>query len=114
MLTEHTDINKTDFEVMFHAQRSFLFLSNQHWVKRDSGTFYVTTRADDDAEIYELMGTFMLSLLNKNYNSNNIDIMMIVFFFNWDSLRARLNSHYKTWSYKKKKHKKIKAYRKSH
>ena len=34
-------------------------------------------------------------------------------FFNWDSLYARLNSHYKAWSYKKKKHKKIKGYRKS-
>ena len=34
-------------------------------------------------------------------------------FFNWDSLQARLNSHYRAWSYKKKKHKKIKAYRKS-
>ena len=35
------------------------------------------------------------------------------FLYNWDSLYARLNSHYKTWSYKKKKHKKIKAYSKS-
>ena len=34
-------------------------------------------------------------------------------FFNWDSIYARLNSHYKAWSYRKKKHKKIKAYRKS-
>ena len=34
-------------------------------------------------------------------------------FFNWDSLHARLNSHYKAWSYKKKKHKKFKAYGKS-
>ena len=33
--------------------------------------------------------------------------------FNWDSLHARLNSHYEGWSYKKKKHKKIKAFRKS-
>ena len=30
-------------------------------------------------------------------------------FFNWDSLHARLNSHCKAWSYKKKKHKKTKA-----
>ena len=30
-----------------------------------------------------------------------------------DSLHARLNSHYKAWNYKKKKHKKIQAYRKS-
>ena len=34
-------------------------------------------------------------------------------FFYWDSLHASLNSHYKAWGYKKKKHKKIKAYRKS-
>ena len=36
-----------------------------------------------------------------------------IFFFNWYSLHARLSSHYKAWSYKKRKHKKIKAYRKS-
>ena len=34
-------------------------------------------------------------------------------FFNWDLLQVRLNKLYKAWSYKKKKHKKIKAYRKS-
>ena len=34
-------------------------------------------------------------------------------FLNWDSLHARLNSHYEAWSYKKKKHKKIRAHRKS-
>ena len=34
-------------------------------------------------------------------------------FFSWDSLHTRLNSYYEAWSYKKKKHKKIKAYRKS-
>ena len=35
------------------------------------------------------------------------------FLKNRNSLHARLNSHYKVWSYKKKKHKKTKAYRKS-
>ena len=35
------------------------------------------------------------------------------FFLYWDLLHARLNSHYKAWSYKKKKHKKIQAHRKS-
>ena len=34
-------------------------------------------------------------------------------FFNWDLLHTRLNSHYEALSHKKKKHKKIKAYRKS-
>ena len=35
------------------------------------------------------------------------------YIFNWDSLHARLNSHYEAWCYKKKKHKKITAYQKS-
>ena len=35
-------------------------------------------------------------------------VYIIFFFFNWDSLHAILNSHYKAWSYKKKKHKNIK------
>ena len=35
------------------------------------------------------------------------------FFFNWDSLHARLNSHYEAWSYKKRSTKKITGYRKS-
>ena len=40
-------------------------------------------------------------------------IIKIISFFNWDSLHARLNSHYKAWNNKRKKHKKIIAYRKS-
>ena len=35
------------------------------------------------------------------------------FFLNCNSLHAMLNSHYEAWSYKKKKHEKIKAYTKS-
>ena len=31
----------------------------------------------------------------------------IVIFFNWDSLHARLNSHYEAWSYKKKAQKRL-------
>ena len=43
-----------------------------------------------------------------------IEIYIYIFvIFNWNSFHARLNSHYKTWSYKKKKHKNIKAYLKS-
>ena len=40
-------------------------------------------------------------------------LLGIYLFFNWDSLHARLNSHYEASSYKKNKYKKIKAYRKS-
>ena len=37
----------------------------------------------------------------------------LCFFLNWDSLHARLNSHYEAWSYKKRSTKKITGYRKS-
>ena len=37
----------------------------------------------------------------------------MIFFFNWDSLHARLSNHYDACNLKKKKHLKIKAYKKS-
>ena len=55
---------------------------------------------------------YQIQIMQKNktivLNSANIYI-----FFNWYSLHARLSSHYEAWSYKKRKHKKVKAYRKS-
>ena len=46
-------------------------------------------------------------------NIGELPIYLFFFFFNWDSLHARLNSHYETQSYKKNKHKKIRAHNKS-
>ena len=40
-------------------------------------------------------------------------LLLLLFFFNWDSPHARLNSHYEAWSYKKRSTKKITGYRKS-
>ena len=42
----------------------------------------------------------------------NVEKTQLFLFLNWDSLHARLNSHYEAWSYKKMKRKKVKAYRK--
>ena len=47
---------------------------------------------------------------HTSFPANNL---LVFCFFYWDSLHARLNSHYEAWSCKKKKHIKIKAYRKS-
>ena len=35
------------------------------------------------------------------------------FLFHWDSPHVRLNSHCEPWSYEKKRHEEVKAYRKS-
>ena len=53
---------------------------------------------------------FLCEFTEKCFDQSSCTIYL---FFNWDSLHPRLNSHYEAWSYKKKKHKKIIAYRKS-
>ena len=50
---------------------------------------------------------------NHERDADFCHFCFLFFKFNWHSLHARLNSHYEAWSYKKKKHKKITAYRKS-
>ena len=79
---------------------------------------------------WEIISTTLLPLLKANLIAIILELLCIFCFptsinikgtvgftvesfFNWDSLHARLNSHYEAWSYKKKKHKNIKAYRKS-
>ena len=46
------------------------------------------------------------------YSHNCERYSSFLVFFNWDLLHASLNSQYEVWSYKEKKHKNIKAYRK--
>ena len=62
---EHIDINKKNLEMTFYVGKSLLFYSNRPWIKRDSDTFDVTMGVYDGAEISELVGIFMLSLLSK-------------------------------------------------
>ena len=75
---EHADINKNDFEVIFHARKSLLFHSNQPWIERDSDTFDITMGAYDGAEMgaydCEPVGIIMLSLLRKKHSSNIIGL----------------------------------------
>ena len=71
---EYKNVSKNDCEVIFHVQKSLLFHSNQPWIKRDSDTFDVTLGACDVAEICELVGIFMLSLLSRKFSSNNIGL----------------------------------------
>ena len=47
----------------------------------------------------------------KNVNDTVNNAVIFRFCFNLDSLHARLDNHQEAWSYKEKKHKKIKAYR---
>ena len=49
----------------------------------------------------------------RQSNISSEEKVKVYFKNKWNSLHTSLNSHYKAWSYKKKKYKKIKAYWKS-
>ena len=51
-----------------------IFMQNTFTITRYRDTFDVTIRVFDGAEIWQLVGIFMLSLLCKKYSSNNIGL----------------------------------------
>ena len=77
----------------------------------------INVKEDEETRIMRLRFEEILHVLTASKKENIEDTAAVEtekkdFFFNWYSLHARLNSHYEAWSYKKKKHKKVKAYRK--
>ena len=51
-----------------------LFDNQDTWIKRDGGLFDVTMGAYDGAEVCELVGTFLLSLIAEKYNKTDIGL----------------------------------------
>ena len=60
-----------------------------------------------------MLDAVSVAIIFKDVARSIVAFAFFFFFFNWDSVHARLKSYYKALSYKEKKHKKIKAYRKS-
>jgi len=58
-------ISKPDEELIFMARKSFLFMNNQPWVKKENPTFDVTMGSYDGAEVAEFVGLFLLSELSQ-------------------------------------------------
>ena len=48
-----------------------LFDDSHTWIKKQEGLFDVSTGAYNGPEVCELVGTYMLNLLSKNYSKNN-------------------------------------------
>ena len=55
----------------------------------------------------------IFSAFNNKEKFGKLWCYLLFFFYYWDSLQARLKSHYEAWSYKKSSTKKITEYRKS-
>ena len=69
------NINRKDIEVIFHCRRPLLFHNNEPWIKKDNnGDFDVTMRSYDGPEVFELAGLFMLNMLSKKFDKDNIGL----------------------------------------
>ena len=52
-------ITNEDKVIIKHARKSLLYNNSEPWMKKDSGLFDVTLGAYDEAEVCELVGTFL-------------------------------------------------------
>ena len=70
----YISITKKDIEAIFHERTSLLYYNDEPWVKKGESNFDVSMDAYDGAEVCELIGIFMLSLLSKHINKNHIGL----------------------------------------
>ena len=68
------NISKNDEDTILHARKSLLFDQNQVWIKKKGGLFDVTMGAFDGAEICELVGTYLLSIIAEKYPKEDIGL----------------------------------------
>ena len=62
----HISITNKAIEAIFHARASLLYYNNELWFKKEESNFDVM----DGAEVCELTGYFMLSLLSKHISNH--------------------------------------------
>ena len=87
---------------VFEEKLSFKILGVTFSSKLDWGTYIISIAKTASKKIGALIHS--MKFLSPE--------VALYLFLNWDSLHERLKRHYKAWNYTKKKHKKIKAYRK--
>ena len=65
---KRVNMTNEDKVLIKDARKSLLYDNSEPWMKKDSGLFDVTMGAYDGAEVYELVGTFLLYKLSLKYN----------------------------------------------
>ena len=68
----HVNVTQRDIKVMFHSRKILMYNNGIPWVKKEGNGFDVTMRAYDGAGICEIIGIFLLSLIGKKYDSENM------------------------------------------
>ena len=69
--TSYVNITDDERQIIIHAKKSFLLNNEVQWTKKTSNNcFDVTHGSFDGAETCEIVGSFLLSTINKQYDSN--------------------------------------------
>ena len=73
--SEHTTITAESIRIIKHSRKSLLFHLDQSWKKKDSNScFDVTMGSFDGAEICELIGIYMQSILAKIISKSDMGL----------------------------------------
>ena len=71
---QHVTIKSKERETIFHARKPLLYKEGELWFKNQSNNFDVTMGSYNGAEVCELIGIFILSLIASKYKPNNIGL----------------------------------------
>ena len=71
---KHTKVLKKDIDLIMHSRKSLLFNNGETWIKKDNENFDVTMGAYDGAEVCELVGIYLQSLLSEKYNKSEFGL----------------------------------------
>ena len=69
-----TDINDKEKEIIHHSRKSLLFNNRESWMKKGGKLFDVTMGAYDGAEVCELVGCYILSIITNRYDKRSIGL----------------------------------------
>ena len=70
----YTQITQQTKDIIHQATHSFLFSDNQSWVKKNGGTFDITMGGFHGAEVFDLIGLYILSQLAEVVPSSCIGL----------------------------------------
>ena len=68
-----TELNESEMEIIMHTKHSLLIHNNEEWEKK-SGDFDVTMGSFDGAETCELIGLYMLNLIQQHVPAHQIGL----------------------------------------
>ena len=68
---QHTSISPKEIEIIMHARKSLLFNKDEPWIKKtNDSAFDVTMGSYYGAEVFELVGLYILPILQEKLDAH--------------------------------------------